>query len=928
MLFGFSCAFAQKTDICCEKDLGWAKWVFTSIEFNDDYTTVSGHIIPGKNDCEVWTEKTEVLQANGKEYRLLETTLPLKNIWIKNVSQCGDTIMFVEKFEPIMSLNGTVSYKDENFDIDIANVCINIKPDLQRKYTTYAKKILGRQDDVFGEMECLRYLSHCAEELSLMHKDSAAIARSYLGNCYDAHGIFMNSYPKHILNTWGIIKEIHHGITGKRLKKSEQKYLDRVAEFVNEAYRKSQILSADNIKAMREKSETVFREADKKTELYKRTLVSFGDPADIFSLRKSFKSVKNVYEQALDKYNAGDYAGAYALCPSSIHFNYKVLSQEDFKEYCDSIYADCNSTLVKKVNIPRSYLISYGGMHSDLWNFLEITPLLETIPYFAMETNNPEIICHALNGILNAKAFRYYADRYMKERLSGFNSFNSSNGFNETPEASETAETPLVLYRKIQSESAALAEMYEDGLADESVYQKAEEIKNLKQEYTDYQESHPINTEDFLVEWDSVRNSLKPKELAVEFQKFPIWNTDSLCYIAITYRHDSSIPRLYTVLKDKKESLSSYNSYNSFNSFNGSNGSNETSEPSEPSKSYALSAKVWNAMKDELVDVESVYFSASGILHSLPLENCDTTRLYHRLTSTKELLKRQKTLEQQLRTCVLYGGLEYGSNGYSRSNESKMSPMLNTRQMRDFTARGPLDDISEQSEAEVNTIASLLQEKGMETKVFKRQDGTEETFKALADTNVDAIHISTHGFYWETYGGAVPSPHQSSNTADYSFLKLEDSKLPDNEKAMVRSALLFAGAQEAIEGGTKKQGMENGVLTAKEISTMTFPNLKLVVLSACQSGLGDVDASEGSLGLQRAFKTAGAKTILMTLHEVDNHATRLLMEEFYRQYLSGNSMSRALRNAQSFLRNYEEDGINPYKDPKYWAYFTLLDALD
>ena len=186
-----------------------------------------------------------------------------------------------------------------------------------------------------------------------------------------------------------------------------------------------------------------------------------------------------------------------------------------------------------------------------------------------METNNPEIICHALNGILNAKAFRYYADRYMKERLSGFKS-NSSNGFNETSETSETAETPLVLYRKIQSESAALAEMYEDGLTDESVYQKAEEIKNLKQEYTDYQESHPINTEDFLVEWDSVRNSLKPKELAVEFQDFPLWNTDSVCYIAITYKHDSSVPRLYTVLKDKKDVLSGFNKgFNSFNGFTG-----------------------------------------------------------------------------------------------------------------------------------------------------------------------------------------------------------------------------------------------------------------------------------------------------------------------------------------------------------------------
>ncbi len=883
MLFCVSCAFGQKEEFHYEKDMGWAKWVFTSIEFNDDYTTVRGHFIPREKDCWVSTDKKEVLQANGKNYRLLESTLPKAFILHKQVFHSGDTVAFESKFEPTMSLNGTIGYRSSNFRFDINNVSIDIKPNLQRKYTTYAKRILAWKEDALGEQEYLRYLTHCAKELSLMPKDSAALARSFLGNCYNAYEIFMNSSPGQILRNWELIRNIHYDMTGKRLKKSEQRYLNGVAELANEVFWKSKILTADNLKTMRKEAERIFRDADKDTELYKSTLRYLGDSTHTFINSLDFRLTKNTFQHALDRYNAGDYVGAYGIYPNFIHFKYKVLPREEFRKYCDTTHAKHLATLADKVNAPNIIVLTYGGIYSDLWDFMEIKPLLETMPYFARETNDPALISLALDGILNAKGFKYYADKYMKERLSG---------------SSEDS----ALYHKILSESAALTEMYEDGRNDEGVYHKGEEIKQLREELLKQERLHPINTEDFLVKWDSVKNCLRPQEIAVEFQEFPIWNTDSVCYIAITYKHDSSTPRLYTVLKEKMDMIS--------NSLAKEDG-------------CALSAKIWHAMKDEIADAQSVYFSPSGFLHSLPLENSDTTRLYYRMTSTKELLHRNQD-SGNLQTCVLYGGLEYGA---------KMPPMLSPRQMRDLTVRGPLGDISEQSEAEVITIDSLLREKGVETRVFKRQYGTEETFKALSDTNVDAIHISTHGFYWEqdrvtAYGGAVPSPHQSSNATGYSFLKLEGSTLSDNEKAMVRSALLFAGAQDAMEGAAKKQGQENGVLTAKEISTMTLPNLKLVVMSACQSGLGDVDVSEGILGLQSAFKMAGAKTILMTLRNVDNHATRLFMEEFYRQYLSGQSMTHALRKAQSYLRNYEEDGIKPYNAPEYWAYFTLLDALD
>ena len=108
---------------------------------------------------------------------------------------------------------------------------------------------------------------------------------------------------------------------------------------------------------------------------------------------------------------------------------------------------------------------------------------------------------------------------------------------------------------------------------------------------------------------------------------------------------------------------------------------------------------------------------------------------------------------------------------------------------------------------------------------------------------------------------------------------------------------------------------------------MDLSGTDLVVLSACKTGLGDI-STEGFLGVEHAFKRAGVNSILMTLWKVDDLATRLIMEEFYKNYLSGKSKIESLRNAQKFVKNYTIDGEKPYINGKYWAAFMLVDALD
>lgn len=120
----------------------------------------------------------------------------------------------------------------------------------------------------------------------------------------------------------------------------------------------------------------------------------------------------------------------------------------------------------------------------------------------------------------------------------------------------------------------------------------------------------------------------------------------------------------------------------------------------------------------------------------------------------------------------------------------------------------------------------------------------------------------------------------------------------------------------------------NGILTSSEIAELDLNNTDLVVLSTCQSALGEI-SKEGVFGLQRAFREAGAHSILMSLWNVDDYSTQLLMTEFYRHYLSGTSKLESLKKAQRYVCEYEdEEGNRLFEDPSYWAGFILLDALD
>ncbi|MBI5218458.1 MAG: CHAT domain-containing protein [Bacteroidia bacterium] len=137
-----------------------------------------------------------------------------------------------------------------------------------------------------------------------------------------------------------------------------------------------------------------------------------------------------------------------------------------------------------------------------------------------------------------------------------------------------------------------------------------------------------------------------------------------------------------------------------------------------------------------------------------------------------------------------------------------------------------------------------------------------------------------------------------------------------NKNPLMRSGLVFAGANNVWNQKYVGEG-EDGVLTAQEVTQLDLQKTQLVVLSACETGLGDIKGSEGVYGLQRAFKMAGVKFLIMSLWQVPDKETSEFMTKFYDKLLTTKDIRKSFNETQSEMRKKY--------DPYYWAVFVLIE---
>jgi CHAT domain-containing protein len=207
------------------------------------------------------------------------------------------------------------------------------------------------------------------------------------------------------------------------------------------------------------------------------------------------------------------------------------------------------------------------------------------------------------------------------------------------------------------------------------------------------------------------------------------------------------------------------------------------------------------------------------------------------------------------------------------------------------------------AEYEVKDINGILSKKNWKSEVFVFAEADEEKIKEIVNPQV--FHIATHGFFMEDAQGGA-------NNSD----ELSDNRITSNP--LIRSGLLLKEGGDIVEKNDLLSiNNQNGVLTAYEAMNLNFDNTELVVLSACETGLGKVQIGEGVFGLQRAFLVAGANAVIMSLFKVNDKVTQELMEIFYQKWLDGMNKRAAFRYAKNEIKA-------KYPQPIYWGSFIMI----
>lgn len=402
--------------------------------------------------------------------------------------------------------------------------------------------------------------------------------------------------------------------------------------------------------------------------------------------------------------------------------------------------------------------------------------------------------------------------------------------------------------------------------------------------------------------WEDVRDMLDESEVAIELRLMP----DEALILKKGFACPISVPIDSTLI----DQLGYY----------------KGTDAVEISEMYAPEgplARLWATIKPSIAGATRIYLSASHFLcnfnyGAIPTTNGSTIDQeydYHYLMTTEDIrsLKARSPKPDYL-TAAIFGDITYDVDEdtmrtYASNTQSTDQPVWDLTRGMDDETRGKLLPLKHSSE-EITAISHLLDSKGVSVRRYDTTHANEETFKQVVKSKPEIIHLSTHGF--------MLAPVYSDSDSKPCYPKSQTASR--YATTMLKSGLLLSGASRAWNGKAPLAGIEDGILTTKELLEMDFKGTKLAVLSACKTGLGnDTNLTGLSFGPQHALKAKGVEQIVMSLWMVDDAATTLLMTYFYEALLSGASTKDSLKVAQQKLI---KDG---YSDPYYWAAFVVLE---
>jgi CHAT domain-containing protein/lipopolysaccharide biosynthesis regulator YciM len=425
--------------------------------------------------------------------------------------------------------------------------------------------------------------------------------------------------------------------------------------------------------------------------------------------------------------------------------------------------------------------------------------------------------------------------------------------------------------------------------------EKAEDIeKNLIMSSNVFDEfSKSQNTS-----WTDVQSMLDKDEAAVEmihFTRTKQNDQEEVIYAALVNLPNKDQP-IYVELctGSELEQLIGINEGNNYQQIAKVYGN--LNEPNE--KLYTL---IWSPLEKVLNNATTIHISPSGLMHKISFAAIITPRHKYLsetytiriVNSTANILDNNNRKISDSAQFTFFGGANFSLNKNQRVIWEDLP--------------GTAEECAKSS--------SILQGTEKSVVYFEGNNASELNFRAQVPKS-NIIHIASHGFFF-------PNPDDIAfEYIDDSLIEFRSSSpidlsstLVNNENPLFRTGFVLSGANDSWNDGTSNTETD-GILTANELSSIALTNCNLIVLSACETGLGDISSTEGVYGLQRALKMAGAQKIIMSLWKVPDIETAEFMKLFYSKLSKTGDIEMSFMWAQGKMRKKY--------DPYYWAAFVLL----
>lgn len=440
------------------------------------------------------------------------------------------------------------------------------------------------------------------------------------------------------------------------------------------------------------------------------------------------------------------------------------------------------------------------------------------------------------------------------------------------------------------------------------------ETESLEKEITRRSASFKHQQGSLLVTMKDIQKKLDNDEAAIEFLHFKLYRqgrTDSTIYAAYIIRKNDSIP-VFVPLCEMQQLKSLFDSA-------GQTATTMVSsfyrgleiKASAASLGKSLYKIVWQPLEPYLGGIKKIAYSPAGKLYSVAFHalQADSGLLMDKYkmqqyTSTRQIAFRSNQKEiNNPGEMVLFGDAEFSMDSLQLSRLRKGNNQASVSAPSVFRNES-LWQALPGTGTEINKIRQLFEQNKIKVRVFAKTSASEENLKLLNNSLVKEVHIATHGFFLPD-----KTDEQEKPVAGNNYRRTEDP--------LMRSGLILSGGNYVWSGKAPINGIEDGIVTAYEISQLNLMNTELIVLSACETALGDVKGSEGVFGLQRAFKMAGVKKMIVSLWQVPDKETAELMTAFYTYWLKGKNVNDAFYEAQTDMRRKYS--------PFYWAAFVLVE---